>query len=148
MGDLVRIITARDPQTRDLPLESACDAAGAEALLAECEDLEQFRRSSQNLYERVRALFFLSAIHRFHLPFRPGIRSEGRVPYAGYKHFLERRFEEAIRSYLGAQSGQGANAAVSSALASAYRGLAFQTLADQVRRSVRSVRSPACARFT
>jgi hypothetical protein len=140
MGELVRIITAREAELRDLALESVCDAAGAEALLAECEELERFRRSSQNLYERVRALFFLYAIHRFHLPFRPGIRPEGRVPYAGYKHFLDRRFEEAIRAFLGAQSRQGPSAAVSSALASAYRGLAFQTLADQVRRSVRSVR--------
>ena len=85
-------------------------------------------------------MFFLAAIHRFHLPFRPEIGCEGRVPYAGYKHLLERRFEEAIRSFLGAQAAQGPSAAVSSALASAYRGLAFQTLADQVRRSVRSVR--------
>jgi hypothetical protein len=140
MGELVRIISARDHQTRDLALDGFCGAAAASALLAECEELEQFRRSSQSLYERVRALFFLSAIHRFHLPFRPEIGCEGRVPYAGYKHLLERRFEEAIRSFLGAQAEHGPSAAVSSALASAYRGLAFQTLADQVRRSVRSVR--------
>jgi hypothetical protein len=140
MGDLVHIITSRETSVRDLSLESICEVADADRLLAECEELERFRRSSQNLYERVRALFFLSAIHRFHLPFRPGVRSEGRVPYTGYQHYLERRFEEAIRSFLGAEAEQGPSAAVSSALATAYRGLAFQTLANQVRRSVRSVR--------
>ena len=35
---------------------------------------------------------------------------------------------------------EGSSDGLSSALAAAYRGLAFQTLADQVRRSVRSVR--------
>ena len=44
--------------------------ATLEELLAECEALDRFRRSSDNLYERVRALFFLYAIHRFHIPLR------------------------------------------------------------------------------
>ena len=34
--------------------------------------LDAFRRTSDNLYERVRALFFLYAIHRFHLPRQAG----------------------------------------------------------------------------
>ncbi|HSW49875.1 MAG TPA: hypothetical protein VLH09_06845, partial [Bryobacteraceae bacterium] len=140
MGELVGIISARDPQTRDRALEESCDSASTATLLAECEELERFRRSSPSLYEQVRALFFLSAIHRFHLPFRPEAGGEGRVPYTGYAHLLERRFEEAIHAFLGAQTSHGPSAAVSSALAAAYRGLAFQTLAGQVRRSVRSVR--------
>jgi hypothetical protein len=37
-------------------------------LLEECAGLDRLRRESENLYERVRALLFLSAIHRFHLP--------------------------------------------------------------------------------
>jgi galactokinase/mevalonate kinase-like predicted kinase len=140
MGELLRIISSPDPRERNLAMDGLCHSAGVEQLLLECGELDQFRRSSPNLYERVRALFFLSAIHRFHLPFRPEISSAGRVPYEGYKHFLERRFEEAIRTFLAIQSAQGPSAAVSSALAAAYRGLAFKTLADQVRRSVRSVR--------
>ncbi len=139
-GDLARRIAASDAATRDLPLESVCEAAGLPELLAECEALEEFRHSSRNLYERVRALFFLAAIHRYYVPFRPETTAEGRIPYAGYRHMLDRRFEEAIRSFLQAQAGQGPSAALSSALAAAYRGLGFQTLADQVRRSVRSVR--------
>ena len=38
------------------------------------------------------------------------------------------------------QQAEGPSDAISSALAAAYHRLAFQTLADQVRRSVRSVR--------
>ena len=140
MSDLCAIITSPNPDVRDQPLERLCAAATAESLLAECNALEGLRRASNSLYERVRALFFLSAVHRFHLPGKPGVAAEGRIPFSGYTHLLQRRFEEAIRSFLQAQQSQGPSDAVSSALAVAYKGLAFQTLADQVRRSVRSVR--------
>ncbi|MBL0157418.1 MAG: UTP--glucose-1-phosphate uridylyltransferase [Bryobacterales bacterium] len=140
MSRLREIITSTDAELRNQPLERFCASAGTQALLAECEALEALRRASGSLYERVRALFFLSAIHRFHLPGKPGVAAEGRVPFAGYHHLLQRRFEEAIRSFHEAQQSQGPSDAVSSALAAAYKGLAFQTLADQVRRSVRSVR--------
>lgn len=140
MPDLAALITSGDRAERDRALESICVSLDAAALLHECEDLERLRRESANLYERVRALFFLAAIHRYHLPGRPSVAESGRVPFAGFEHLLGRRYEEAIRSFLGAQCTQGPNAPVSSALAAAYRGLGFQTLADQVRRSVRAVR--------
>ena len=140
MSELVRIITAADPAERDRSLESFCETAGLDTLLAECEALEEFRRSSGNLYERVRALFFLYGIHRFHLPPKPGVKTRALVPFTGYNHLLRRRFEEAIEVFLDAQRREGPNDAISSALASAYHSLGFQTLADQVRRSVRSVR--------
>ena len=53
---------------------------------------------------------------------------------------MQRRFEEAIKVFLAAQAHAGPSDALASALAEAYRRLGFQTLADQVRRSVRSVR--------
>lgn len=140
MSELARIILSEDAAERNLALETYCAAAPAEVLLAECAALERLRGERENLYERVRSLFFLSAIHRFYLPGKSGVASQGRVPFSGYTHLLQRRFEEAIREFLAAQEEQGANDAVSSALAAAYKGLAFQTLADQVRRSVRSVR--------
>ena len=102
--------------------------------------LEAFRHASDNLYERVRACFFLYAIHRFHLPAKPGCPINGRIPFEGYLHLLERRFEEAIALFLKQQAEQGPSDTLSSALASAYHRLAFQTLADQVRRTVRTVR--------
>lgn len=140
MQRLIRIITATDPHLRDQSLDSACLGLSLADLLAECAALDAFRRRSENLYERVRALFFLYAIHRFHLPAQPGIGPRGRVPFKGYEQLLHRRFEEAIDSFLATQQAEGPSDAISSALASTYHRLAFQTLADQVRRSVRSVR--------
>jgi galactokinase/mevalonate kinase-like predicted kinase len=61
----------------------------------------------------------------------------GAIPYDGFSDLLERRFEEAIRRFLRDIETNGPNAAVMSALAECYRHLAFQTLADQVRKSVR-----------
>jgi len=137
---LTEVITARDPNTRNQSLDSLCRAATREDLLGECAALDRFRRSSDNLYERVRALFFLYAIHRFHISSRPGIGSRALIPFAGYTNLLKRRFEEALDVFLAAQSASGPSAALSSALAAGYRSLGFQTLADQVRRSVRSER--------
>lgn len=139
-GRLRGIITATVASERDRSLDLVCGNLSAEELLAECADLERFRAGTDNLYERVRALFFLYALHRFHLPVRPGMPQEGRVPYSGYGLILRRRFEEAIGTFLDEQAARGPSAAVSSALATAYRDLAFQTLANQVRRSVREVR--------
>jgi hypothetical protein len=115
-------------------------SATLEELLRECDCLEAFRRKSSSLYERVRALFFLYDIHRFHLPQKRGVRQLGFVPFEGYSHLLQRRFEEAIDLFQREQAKQGPNQTLSSALAEAYHRLGFQTLADQVRRSVRSVR--------
>ena len=140
MSTLTEIITSPDPAVRDQSLDAFCRHADAAALLTECEALEIFRKHSSNLYERVRALFFLYAIHRFHLPGKTGIQAKGNVPFEGYEHVLARRFEEAIAAFLQAQQTHGPNEAISSALAEAYHKLAFQTLADQVRRSVRSAR--------
>ncbi len=139
MSQLVNIITAADPATRNRSLDAFGRAASLPDLLAECDALEQFWRSSDNLYERVRALFFLYAIHRFHLPLKPGARAGVLIPFEGYANLLKRRFEEAIEIFLAAQTANGPSDGISSALAAAYHGLGFQTLANQVRRSVRSV---------
>ena len=140
MSHLIDIITASDPAVRNQSLDAFCRPATLADLQAECAALETFRRNCDNLYERVRALFFLYAIHRFHMPVKSGISTHGLVPFDGYTHLLNRRFEEAIEVFLSQQEAQGPSDAISSALASAYHSLGFQTLANQVRRSVRSVR--------
>jgi hypothetical protein len=137
---LTDVITARDAETRNRSLDGLCRAATIPELLQECEALDRFRRASDNLYERARALFFLYAIHRFHICPRPEAGQHALIPFAGYTNLLKRRFEEALDIFLAAQAAGGASAALSSALAAGYRSLGFQTLADQVRRSVRSVR--------
>ena len=139
-GPLVSIITAQDPLVRDRALEDFCSSASLAELLAECAELDAFRRQCDNLYERVRALFFLYAIHRFHLPLKQGLSDRGMIPFHGYEHLLNRRFEEAIDTFLAIQHNDGPGDSISSALSAAYHRLAFQTLADQVRRSVRSVK--------
>ncbi|HTT58334.1 MAG TPA: UTP--glucose-1-phosphate uridylyltransferase [Opitutaceae bacterium] len=134
------IIEAAAPAVRDLAIERWCAGRPAAELLAACAELEAYRRREANLYKRVRALFFLAAIHRYHLPARPEFPRTGRVPYDGFSRMLERRFEEAISGFLRAQQEQGANDTLSSALAAAYHALGFQTLADQVRHTVRVTR--------
>jgi hypothetical protein len=137
---LLDIITSRDASIRDRSLDRLCQEASFTELLEECEALDAFRRKSENLYERVRALFFLYAIHRFHLPTRPELEPGGKIVFRGYEQLLHRRFEEAIEIFTAAQKADGPSDALSSALAAAYHRLAFQTLADQVRRSVRTVK--------
>jgi hypothetical protein len=137
---LLRTITSDSPDERNQALETLCGGLSASEILDACAELDQFRRASDNLYERVRALFFLSAIHRYHLPAKISGTPSGLVPYAGYVHLLNRRFDEAIDEFLAAADQSSINDTISSALAVAYHQLGFQTLADQVRRSVRSVR--------
>src|SRR5664280_1124798 len=116
---LTGVITSGGEE-RDRSLDALCRDLSLEELLAECQALDRFRRTSDNLYERVRALFFLYAIHRFHIPLRPAAQTPAPIPFAGYANLLKRRFEEAIDLFL-------------AALAAGYKSLAFQTLADQVR---------------
>jgi len=136
---ILSVITANGSE-RDVSLKALCSGLSLEDLLAECQQLEGFRRGSDNLYERVRALFFLYAIHRFHMRGLAAAAEPALIPYQGFENLLERRFEEAIEVFLAAQAEHGASAAISSALAASYRALGFQTLADQVRCSVRNVR--------
>lgn len=142
MADLVGIITSKDPAVRNQSLQSGCEKLPVGELVEQAAGLDRFRRHCDNLYQRVRALFFLYAIHRFYLPHK--LTESGNVgsliPFKGFEHLLHRRFEEAIDQFLLLQQQQGPSDAISSALAAAYQRLGFQTLADQVRRSVRSVR--------
>jgi hypothetical protein len=140
---LVDIIASDDANARDCALERWSAGRPAAELLAACDELDEYRRGEANLYRRVRALFFLSALHRYHLPALPDYPRSGRVPYAGFRFLLERRFEEAISLFQHELAAHGANETVSSALAAAYYALAFQTLANQVRHTVRSTRGNA-----
>ena len=138
MSELIGIITAAS-ESRNRALDGFCQRAGVAQLMAEAAALDRFRRASDNLYERVRAEFFLYSIHRFHLPYKAGVPAGKPVAPEAVAQILQRRFHEAIDGLIGS-SAAGPTAALSSALAAAYQGLAFQTLAAQVRRSVRAVR--------
>ncbi|MFN9717486.1 MAG: UTP--glucose-1-phosphate uridylyltransferase, partial [Planctomycetota bacterium] len=138
--NLLSIITSNDDTVRNRSLDAECRDLTLTRLLRECGELDDFRRSCDNLYDRVRSLFFLYAIHRFHLPEKIAGREVGRIPFGGYEHMLNRRYPEALDVFLARQQLDGPSIALSSALGEAYHRLAFQTLADQVRRSVRTVR--------
>ncbi|MEP4077852.1 UTP--glucose-1-phosphate uridylyltransferase [Haloferula sp.] len=138
-GKLLTLITSADESVRNQSFDDCCKSLSSSELLQECQELDQFRKESENLYESVRAMFFLANIHRFHLPERDEVKAAGHVPFTGYVHLLERRFPEAIESFLEAAEKDGWSSTICSALATAYHQRAFQALADQVRTSVRSV---------
>jgi galactokinase/mevalonate kinase-like predicted kinase len=136
----IQTILAEDEGLRHRSLESLCAGLQAAELLQAAGGLDDFRRRTDNLYHRVRAQFFLAAIYRYYLPATFDERQIGRLDYQAYPHILARRFGEAIDGLLAEQTARGPSLAVCSALAKAYYQLGFQTLADQVRRSVRTVR--------
>lgn len=100
-------------------------------LKTEANRLENLRQSTSNLYDKVRALMFLSNLHQYHLvPLATGTEP---LPYDAIEKIRNRQFEGAVADLLRMESF---SPAISSGLAAAYRGLAFQTLAEQVRRSI------------
>ncbi|MBM3844793.1 MAG: UTP--glucose-1-phosphate uridylyltransferase [Verrucomicrobia bacterium] len=149
MKNLLEILTSTEPSIRHKALEAVLEGAGAEELIQASQILDRFRRDTDNLYARVRALLFLACIHRYQLPqalaltppaLEDIVTGKGALPFKGCEQLLHRRFEEAIDTFLSTVEAQGYSDCLCSALANAYHRLAFQTLADQVRRSVRSVR--------
>lgn len=140
MSDLLDILNSTQADVFNRSLDNACSGLTSEELLFECSQLDEFRRNEDNLYRRVRSLFFLTAIHRYHLPATLDQQKCGRIPYEGYEQLLGRRFPEAVDTFLEHVQQHGPSIAISSALAEAYHQLAFQTLANQVRRSVRTVK--------
>ncbi|WZO97894.1 UTP--glucose-1-phosphate uridylyltransferase [Isosphaeraceae bacterium EP7] len=137
---LVETICAVDPAARDRPLRDLIAGRGVDEILLACEDLEAFRRGSANLYHRVRASMFLHALYRYAIQEAPGVDPAGTIPLDGIKDLLDRRFEGAIASFRSASRAQGMNGTLASALAQAYEQVTYQTLADQVRKSVRGSR--------
>ncbi|MGC8830551.1 MAG: UTP--glucose-1-phosphate uridylyltransferase [Verrucomicrobiia bacterium] len=137
----IETISSDKPQVRNRSIEDLCNNLAVPDLLKAAEELDEFRRRSNNLYERVRSLLFLYAIYRFYLPEKAGCDDiAGFIPYKGYTHLLNRRFEEAIDAFRYVLKTTGYSDTISSALAAAYYKLGFQTLANQVRKSVRTVR--------
>jgi hypothetical protein len=142
-ASLLELIASPEAATRDRAVDAWCEGRSVAQLLAAVDELDAYRRRETNLYQRVRALFFIATIQRYHLPARAELPKTGRVPHEGFRHLLERRFEEAIAVFQEAQRTQGPSETLASALAAAHHALAFQTLADQVRRTVRSTHGNA-----
>ena len=140
VSPLIEAITAADPARRDRSVRDLIAGASTAEVLRACEELEAFRKAADNLYERVRASMFLHAIYRYSLQDAPDLPATGLIPFVGFEDLSGRRFEQAIAAFLAKQRRNGPDRALSSALARAYEQVAYQTLADQVRRSVRNCR--------
>ncbi|HOH42909.1 MAG TPA: UTP--glucose-1-phosphate uridylyltransferase, partial [Candidatus Hydrogenedentes bacterium] len=140
MNAFIETITSRDEVLRNRPFRTLCAGRNSAELLAAARELEAFRQSSENLYERVRASLFLYALHRFYLSESADFPASGTLPPSGFYDLMERRFEEALACFWKEVNEQGATGALCSALAESYHHLSFDTLSDQVRRSVRSSR--------
>lgn len=137
---LLDILRAQDSALRHRAVEVAVAGQPVDVLLRWADELDAYRRQETNLYQRVRAMFFLHALYRYHLPTALQTTTPGLISYEGFEHLLNRRFEEAIDTFRATLQTSGATDGIFSALAAAYHDVSFQTLASQVRRSVRSVR--------
>lgn len=139
MSRVLDLIVAED-ERRDQSLDHAVAGMDSDGLWTLCQELESFQRGDVNLYQRVRALFFLHAIFRYHLPAAEGLPREGKIPWDGIRLLHKRRFDEALALFFETARLDHLSDPLCSALAEASHQLAIQTLANQVRRSVRSVR--------
>lgn len=138
MNIFIETITSTDPAIRNRSFFDLSRNLSANTLLKALRELDAFRKSTSNLYDKVRAILFLYAGFRFFLMETNEIPAIGKIPYAGFDDLLSRRFEQAIATFWQELDKQGPNATLLSALADSYHQLSFQTLADQVRKSVRS----------
>src|SRR5262245_4427569 len=107
MNRLVQVITSDDARIRDQALDVLCASTSLSRLAVDCAALDEFRRQSTNLYSQVRAMVFLAAIYRYYIPKHLAGGTIGRIPFAAYRHLLERRFPEAIDALVSAQLEQG-----------------------------------------
>ncbi|HEU5117182.1 MAG TPA: hypothetical protein VFT74_10995, partial [Isosphaeraceae bacterium] len=56
---LIETITSSDLALRDRSIDDLLNGLSASEILRACEELERFRKSASNLYDRVRASMFL-----------------------------------------------------------------------------------------
>ncbi|MBN1902464.1 UTP--glucose-1-phosphate uridylyltransferase [Candidatus Sumerlaeota bacterium] len=138
MNILIQTITSDKPEQKDRSFFALCREISPGDLFGACEELEVFRKQTDNLYYKVRATLFLYAACRFFLMESDIFPSAGEIPIQGHEDMLFRRFDLAISCFRRVMKEKGANSTLLSALAECYHHLSFQTLTNQVRRSVRA----------
>ncbi len=131
-NSLIETIVSDDDRLRNRSIHPMLAGKDVSGLLEIADQLEGFRKSSDNLYHKVRASLFLFVIYRFHLQTNEEISQVGQIPFEGVKVSFDRDFERAIGIFHEA----GHNSAVFSALADAYYKLSFKYLLDQVKLSI------------
>lgn len=138
MNLFIETITSGEPAKRNRSFFELGKSLSSKELFKALLQLDSFRKSTPNLYDKVRAILFLYAGFRFFLMESTETPSAGKIPCAGFEDLLARRYEHGISTFLKELEANGPNATLFSALAESYHHLSFQILADQVRKSVRS----------
>jgi len=132
-NELIQTILSQDDIVRNRPIDFLLKNKNADQLKTLSEELEEFRKSSNNLYHKVRASLFLFVIFRYFLQSIKEIPRNGEIPFEGIKFALERNFEQAVTIY---RRNGDQNCALYSALADSYYNLSFQYLLDQVKLAI------------
>ncbi len=138
MNIFIETITSPEPDKRNRSFFDMSSRLTPVQLLKALRELDEYRKSTPSLYDKVRAILFLYAGFRFFLMESKDTPPIGKISYGGFEDLLARRFEHAITTFLSDLDKNGPNASLYSALAESYHHLSFQILAGQVRKSVRS----------
>lgn len=135
--NILDTLTADKSEFRDRSFEELLSGCNRTELLETVTALEQYRRQTTNLYQRVRATLFLFALYRFRLMGSGYIPKAGHIPYAGVQALRNGTLEQALDIFQAEVRQQGQNEALASALAETYHQLAFSSLRSQVQSSLR-----------
>ena len=138
MNPFIKTITSQETNIRNKSFQELCAGLTPPQILSYLQELEQFRKETSNLYEKVRASIFLYAGFRFRLLDSSTINAPGKIPIEGYENLLNRNFEKAISLFHSSITDNMPLENLFSCLAECYHQNTFQLLADQVRKSVRS----------
>ncbi|RJQ16115.1 MAG: UTP--glucose-1-phosphate uridylyltransferase [Nitrospiraceae bacterium] len=136
-NELIQTIISDDEALRNRSINSLLQGKGNDELMKLAEGLETFRKSSNNLYHKVRASLFLFVIYGHYLQSGKETLQFGKIPFEGVKAAFGRDFEGAVSNYLSEiKNSGGCNSALFSALSEAYYSLSFRHLLDQVKLSI------------
>jgi len=137
VNELIKTILSEDDSLRNRSIDSLLENKNSKELLKLAEELEEFRKSSGNLYHKVRACLFLFVIYRFYLLEKEDILQHGKIPFKGVKAAFHRNFNKSIEIYLEKIiKNNNYNSTLFSAVAESYYKLSFQYLFDQVKLSI------------
>ena len=136
----IETITTSDPELRNRSFHSLCVNVKANELINKFDEIDLFRKSTSNLYERVRACIFLYYGYRFFLQESKEFKNTGITNPIAFENLLNRNYEKSIDIIKKEARERGYNSVLFSTLAECYHKLTFEILADQVRKSVRANR--------
>lgn len=136
-NELINTITSSDGSIRNRSITILLRGKNRDELLETAGELDSFRKSSDNLYHKVRASLFLFVIYRLYLENNSEVQQCGEIKFEAVKAAFDRDFEKAISLYLNEIFTNGKyNSALFSAIADSYYKLSFKYLLDQVKLSI------------